>query len=54
MKGHSIFLRNSGDFKLTEFEIVRFDCIVPTVCMTERILFTVGSVDRSIGQNSGR
>ena len=34
--------------------MVRFDCIVPTVCMTERILFTVGSVDRSIGRNSGR
>ena len=27
IQGHSIFLRNSGDFELTEFEIARLDCI---------------------------
>ena len=27
-QGNSIFLRNSGDFELTEFEIAGFDCII--------------------------
>ena len=27
IQGHSIFLRNSGDFELTEFEIAGFDFI---------------------------
>ena len=27
IQGHSIFLQNSGDFELTEFEIAGFDFI---------------------------